>query len=115
MARARKTGTSAGKVVEKVAPDAAPVLRKKALIEAAVLRAGQKKRDAKPVVEAVLAILGEALARGEQLNLPPFGKLDVKRRSEKENAEVFTCRIRRAKNSRPQARTPLKGAAARSK
>jgi len=108
MARAKKTGTSAGKaaagpaggagasstairrsaarsavqeteekVVEKVAQDTAPVLRKKALIEGAVLRSGQKKRDAKPVVEAVLAILGEALERGDQLNLPPFGKLNA--------------------------------------
>ncbi len=95
--------TAPEKGMEKAAEATAPALRRKALIEAAVLRSGRKKRDVKPVVEAVLAILGEALARGEQLNLPPFGKLNVKRRSEKENAEVFTCRIRRAKNDSPGA------------
>ncbi len=72
-------------------------LRKKELVDRVVERSGKKKRDAKPVVEAMLAILGEALANGEQLNLMPMGKFVIKREKELENAKVMVCRIRQPK------------------
>ena len=82
----------------KVAPVAdAPVLRKKELIERVVIRSGIKKKDAKPTVEAMLAVLGEALAAGEELNLQPLGKVMVKREKELPNAKVMVCRIRQRK------------------
>jgi len=74
-----------------------PVLRKKELIERVVARSGVKKKDAKPTIEAMLAVLGEALASGEELNLQPFGKVMVKRVNEQANAKVMTCRIRQRK------------------
>ncbi len=75
-------------------PAEVPVLRKKELIERVVARSGIKKKDAKPVIEAMLAVLGEALASGEDLNLQPLGKVMVKRVKEHTNAKVMVTRIR---------------------
>ncbi|KIC20982.1 hypothetical protein RA20_06355 [Leisingera sp. ANG-Vp] len=72
----------------------APELGKKELVEQAVERSGIKKRDAKPVVEAVLALLGEAVAEGRELNLKPFGKLRINRSQERSNGKVFVCKLR---------------------
>lgn len=56
-----------------------PELRKKELIDKVVKRSGIKKRDAKPVIESMLAVLGEALADSRELNLPDLGKVKVRR------------------------------------
>lgn len=72
----------------------APGLNKKELIDEAVLRSGVKKKDAKPVVEALLAVLGEAVAEGRDLNLRPFGKLRVNRSEARSNGTVHMCRLR---------------------
>lgn len=72
----------------------APGLSKKELIDEAVLRSGVKKKDAKPVVEALLAILGETVAGGRDLNLRPFGKLRVNRSEARSNGTVHMCRLR---------------------
>ncbi|MEX0303168.1 MAG: HU family DNA-binding protein [Leisingera sp.] len=82
-------------VVETAKPVvSAPELGKKELVEQAVERSGIKKRDAKPVVEAVLALLGEAVAEGRELNLKPFGKLRINRSQERSNGKVFVCKLR---------------------
>ncbi|WP_428541182.1 HU family DNA-binding protein [Profundibacter sp.] len=75
-------------------PVEVPVLRKKELIERVVVRSGVKKKDAKPAIEAMLAVLGEALAAGEDLNLQPLGKVMVKKTKELPNAKMMVCRIR---------------------
>lgn len=72
----------------------APELAKKELIEMAVERSGVKKKDAKPVVEAVLAALGEAVAEGRELNLKPFGKMRINRSQERSNGTVYVCKLR---------------------
>lgn len=69
-------------------------LRKKELIEMVVARSGAKKKDAKPVIEAMLAVLGETVASGRELNLQPFGKLKINRRETKANGRVVMCRLR---------------------
>jgi nucleoid DNA-binding protein len=71
-----------------------PALTKRELIDAAVLRSGVKKKDAKPVVEALLAILGETVASGRDLNLKPFGKLHLNRSEKRSNGTVHKCRLR---------------------
>ena len=96
----KKAPVSATSAVAKpctAAPDLA--LRKKQLIERVVARSGIKKKDAKPTIEATLAILGEALEAGEEMNLQPFGKIMIKREIDKPNARVFVCRIRRRKEN----------------
>ena len=70
---------------------------KRELIDRVVTSSGIKKKAAKPVVEAMLKELGDALSRGETLNLQPFGKGIVKSRKELENAEIVELRLRRSK------------------
>lgn len=90
---------NAAPAAEKTAPTApaveAPVLRKKELIDRVVARSGIKKKDAKPTIEAMLAVLGEALQKGEELNLHPMGKMKVTRVIEKPNATVMVTKVRR--------------------
>ncbi|KAA9008956.1 HU family DNA-binding protein [Histidinibacterium aquaticum] len=74
-----------------------PELKKKAFIDRVVDRCGGKKRDVKPAVEAALEVLGEAIANGEELNLPPLGKVKINRQKEVANAHVYVCKLRRPK------------------
>lgn len=76
---------------------AGPVLRKNVLIDRVVTQSGIKKKDAKPVIEAMLTVLGEAISQGEELNLPGFGKLKVNRAKELSNGKVMVCKIRQPK------------------
>lgn len=69
-------------------------LNKKELIDAVIARAGTKRQDAKPIVEAMLAVLGETIAAGRPLNLQPFGKLTINRTVEKPNARVVVVKLR---------------------
>mgnify|MGYP000219925439 CR=1 FL=1 len=71
-----------------------PVMRKKELIERVVARSGIKKKDAKPVVEAMLAELGDALAENRELALPPMGKVKVRREKTMPNGRVLVVKIR---------------------
>ncbi|SHJ92245.1 DNA-binding protein HU-alpha [Shimia gijangensis] len=72
----------------------APELKKKDLIDAVVEQSGIKKKFAKPVIEATLAVLGETLADGRGLNLRPFGKMKIQRSKDVSNGKVMTVRVR---------------------
>lgn len=72
----------------------------KLLIERVVARTDLKKKEAKTAVEAALAVLGDAMAAGETLNLPPFGKMRVNRKKDKANGESMTLRMRRGSGGR---------------
>lgn len=85
------------KVVQLVEPVVSdPDMKKKELIDLVVERTGVKKRDAKPSVEAALAVLGEVLASGRELNLPPLGKVRINRATDNGGVRVITCRIRQS-------------------
>ena len=71
-------------------------MRKKELIDLVVERSGMKKKDAKPIVEATLAILGEALAEARELNLQPLGKVKVRREKLMPNGRVLVTKIRQS-------------------
>ncbi|ROU04258.1 HU family DNA-binding protein [Histidinibacterium lentulum] len=75
---------------------AGPELKKKELIDRIVARSGLKRREVKPAVEAMLQELAAAVQAGEELNLPPFGKLKITRSKDLANARVFHCRLRQA-------------------
>ncbi|WP_172294173.1 HU family DNA-binding protein [Pseudoruegeria sp. HB172150] len=79
--------------------DGPKVMGKRELVNRVVEASGIKKRAAKPVVEAMLKELGDALSRGETLNLQPFGKGIVKNYRNLENAEVVELRLRRSKQA----------------
>ena len=92
---------AAKKVAPKVvdAPQAVivgPMMRKKELIDAVVAHAGLKKRDVKPVVESMLAVLGEALSDNRELNLPPLGRVKVRREKQLANGRIMVAKIRQS-------------------
>jgi pyruvate/2-oxoglutarate dehydrogenase complex dihydrolipoamide acyltransferase (E2) component len=89
------------------APDVVRTLTKRDLIERVVETSGIKKKEVKPVVEAMLREMGEALSRGETLNLQPMGKGIVKARKAHENAEVVELRLRRSKQAMADASGPM--------
>jgi DNA-binding protein HU-alpha len=107
---AKKTTTSkASTATETTAPAATPVvvdspelvvsgpmMRKKELVDLVVERSGIKKKDAKPVVEAMLAVLGEAITDSRELNLHPMGKLKVRRVKQLPNGRVMMTKIRQS-------------------
>lgn len=88
-----------------------PELKKKELIETVVARSGVKKRDAKPVVEAMLAVLGETIADGREMNLAPMGKLKITRMKKTTKAHIITTRLRRTEAQTSDAPDPLAQAA----
>lgn len=79
--KAAKSGTSkpAAKAEAAASPDPAPsaTLKLKELIDGVAAKTGGKKPEVKAAVEATLAALGEALATGKALAVPPLGKLRV--------------------------------------
>ncbi len=81
-------------------PIASPVLKKQELIEKVVRASGIKKKDAKPVVEAMLEVMGDALADGREFNLQPLGKLKLNRTKETEGARIIVAKIRQSKSAR---------------
>ena len=72
------------------------VMRKRELLDAVINKSGIKKKDARPVVEAMLEVLGSALQDGRTLNLQPMGKFIVKHEKKLANGKVLTTRIRQA-------------------
>ena len=92
------------KIAEKaVSVDRGELVKKPEFIDRAVERCDVKKRDAKPAIEAALAVLSEALIKGEELNLPPLGKLRVmKSKDLGEGAKVLTLKLRTMKDGAGQ-------------
>lgn len=83
-------------------------MRKPDLIEKVVVRSGIKKKDAKPVVEAMLAVLGEAIADGQEMRLPPLGKVMVNRTKDLENGTAYIIKVRQPKKAGGTGGTPGK-------
>ncbi|SFS49190.1 DNA-binding protein [Sulfitobacter marinus] len=76
-----------------------PVMRKKELIDLVVERSGIKKKDAKPVVEAMLSVLGEALGDSRELNLLPMGKFKVLNEKDLANGKMMRVKVRQVKTA----------------
>lgn len=86
-------------------------LKKPDLLNEVVTRTNLKRRDVKPTVEAALAVLGEALRDGKELNIQPLGKVRIVKSTPKEDgAAVFTLKLRMPKNASAAASTPADGA-----
>ena len=71
-----------------------PDLKRQELLALVVKRSDIKKKFAKPVLEAMLAVMGEALAEGRELNLAPMGKVKINRVRELGNGRVIIARVR---------------------
>jgi len=90
----RKAKNPAAKTPDSAAPDGATPLKKQELITQVVERSGIAKKYAKPAAEAMLAVLGEAIAQGRDLNLQPMGKIKRKRVKDSAQARVTVANIR---------------------
>ena len=88
-----------------------PEMKKPDLINLVVERSGMKKKDVKPVVEAMLSVLGETLSRGQEMNLQPFGRVKVNNTKELAKAQVHSVRIRQAKGALEKADDHMQDAA----
>ena len=94
----RKVSAVTKPVTEPVSetPQADELTRKKDFIDRVVDRSGLKKKDVKPAVEAALAQLAEELSEGNELNLPPLGKVKINRVKDTPNGKVYITKIRLA-------------------
>lgn len=92
--------------VAAVPVSATPVLRIKDMLDRVVERSGARKAAVRPVLDAVLAELGEALSRGDSLSLPPLGKARVSRSKSEGGAEVIVVKLRRGAGKKDEV-SPL--------
>ncbi|MDQ7775029.1 MAG: HU family DNA-binding protein [Paracoccus aminovorans] len=80
---------------EMAEPETAKVLQKRELLSLVGHRTGLRQNEIKTIVEATLAELGEAIAAGMTLALPPLGRARISRRMDGSGGEVITLRLRR--------------------
>lgn len=116
-AKAKPEGPSGRKPARKAKaadPAASPpaesggaALKLATLINGAAERTGTKKAAARPLVEAVLTLIGESLDRGENLILPPLGRIRVGRVKEGAKARMLTLKLKRMGTSGAGAAAPL--------
>ncbi|MBU2982568.1 HU family DNA-binding protein [Lentibacter algarum] len=71
-------------------------MRKEQLLDEVAERTGAKRKDVKPVVEAVLEVMGRAIGDGQELNLKPFGKVKIARTKQVANGRVINIRLRQS-------------------
>lgn len=69
-------------------------LKKRILVDRVTKHGDLKKKNVKPVVDAVLAVLAEALANGEDLNLPPLGKVKINKQKSVSGGQVLMLKLR---------------------
>lgn len=93
-------------------PHPATVLQKKDFVDRVVAASGARKADARPIIEATLAQLGQALSAGETLAVPPLGRARVNLERDQRGGEIITLRLRRRPPS-PRAATPRPAAGLR--
>ena len=84
-----------------------PVLKIKDLVARVAEATGGKKKGVKEMVEATLAVLGDSLAKGEDLNLPGLGRTRVARSTEKDGAALMTLKVRRGPHRKKEEKEPL--------
>ncbi|MCF2903718.1 HU family DNA-binding protein [Octadecabacter sp. CECT 8868] len=103
-----KPATTKATIVESVTPvvTATPI-KKPELIDRVMAETGMKKKDVKPVVEAMLTVLGRSLADGEELTVPPLGKVMIKRVKDVANAKIMTLKVRQPKGDNGPAKAPV--------
>ncbi|MGB3244418.1 MAG: HU family DNA-binding protein [Sulfitobacter sp.] len=78
-------------------------MRKKEIIEQTVTRSGLKKRDVKPLVDTLLAVMGEAMADGRELVMPPFGRLKVHKQKTTQKKNIYFAKVHQ---NRPSVSAP---------
>jgi len=78
-----------------------PAMRKKQIIDAVVERSGLKKRDVKPVLDHLLAVMGDALAEGKELVVPPMGRIKTHKKKQAAKKTIFFAKIHQNMTQKP--------------
>ena len=95
------------------ASDGAKVaVRLKDLIDRVVATLGVKKKDAKPVIEATLKHLGDALEAGEAMILQPLGRIRVNKAKGTASGDMLTVKLKRPGAGKPAGKPAQQGLAA---
>lgn len=92
--------TTPAQTAEAEAVNVANIIKRKEFLDRVVERSGLKPKDVRPVLDATLATLGDAIVAGESLVLPPLGKMRVNRQKTNPNATVSILRLRHAKETK---------------
>ena len=82
-------------------PRTAPVVQKRDFVDRVLAVTGAKRNEARPIIEATLAQLGEVLSSGATLAVPPLGRARVALERDARGAEVVTLRLRRPVPEKP--------------
>ncbi len=82
------------------------VLRRKEFVERIVAASGLKPNVVKSALGPILNELGDVLAAGEGLNVPPLGKITVNRSKKVGDRDILICKLRR-NNAQKSDDTPL--------
>jgi hypothetical protein len=69
-------------------------VKMKDLLAAVVAKTGAKKKDAKDVIDAVLAEMAAALVAGKPMVLPPLGNLRVAKTMDKGGTTMMVLKLR---------------------
>ena len=86
---------TAGDVRPEDEPIPAKVLQKREFVSRVATAADLPRNQVRDIVEITLAELGRAIAAGETITLPPFGKARVSRQKSVKGGEVLVIRLRR--------------------
>lgn len=86
--------------------------KRQSLLEAVCARSTLKRSETKAVVDLVLEELGRGIDANDELNLPPLGKLSIKRRNaDDRSGDVVGLKLKRAKQAQDAGdETPLAAA-----
>jgi len=110
-AKTKLTGVTADPVPEaKTKAPPAPVFKMQELMQALEGKSELKRAELRQVAGQVLEALGEALAQGNDVSLPGFGKITAKRREAKPGGEQIIARIKLNTPAPDPVRTPTPGA-----
>lgn len=76
-------------------PRVATVVQKRDFIDRVLAETGARRAEARPIIEATLAQLGQVLSAGQTLAVPPLGRARIALERDARGGEVITLRLRR--------------------
>lgn len=94
LVRSAAAPVSGASPTPRIAPAKGNAFKLRMLIDQVIKSTGGKKKPVKEAVEATLSRIGEALARGDELNLPGFGKVRVVKNDDKDGTAIMTLKLR---------------------
>lgn len=76
-------------------PRVAHVVQKRDFIDRVLAATGARRTEARPIIEATLAQLGQVLSAGQTLAVPPLGRARINLEKDARGGDVITLRLRR--------------------